>query len=196
MKNNVLYPIKYGLLEIPNSTFGYVVSKCYVVEDTVKYYPNGSRQEYHKVVFPYPSIGNYLLKMRYDAETKSLGIRNYPKYDMFNNICNTSVVRELFDSYEEAYVYATVKNQNLINELYEKIPFKHTDDIKLKDEERERLSSRFQTDLETCERFERLILENTTDMIVDGEEERPLDLDKLEGQKQLIRICINSKRGF
>ena len=51
-------------MEIPDSDYGFVVTKCYVLEDTIKYFSNGGKQEYYKVVFPYPNISNYKKKIQ------------------------------------------------------------------------------------------------------------------------------------
>ena len=51
-------------MEILDSDYGFVVTKCYVLEDTIKYFSNGGKQEYYKVVFPYPNISNYKKKIQ------------------------------------------------------------------------------------------------------------------------------------
>ncbi len=186
--NEIKYPIKYAVMEIPDSAYGFVVTKCYVLEDTIKYFSNGGKQEYYKVVFPYPNISNYKKKREYDSETKSLGERNYPKYDMFNQVCNACVIKDVFDSYNEAYAIATIRNRDHINDLHARLFSSGSSET-----EKEKLSLKFDRDMAICESFERLILENTKDMIVEGEKENPVDLENYEGNRELIRIYVNSQ---
>ena len=190
--NKLLYPIKYAVLRLvdeKNTIIGFIVSKCYVIEDIIKHYETGESKQYHKVVFPYTDIAYYKQKLYYDYKTDDIGIRDYPKYDLYNNIYNTYVVERLFNNYDEAYVYATINNKYLAEALISKLPWSHPNYEK---EEKE-ISLKFSLDMVTCEKFEELILKKTKDMIVENEKESPIDLEDFDFHKGCIRILINKE---
>ena len=63
MKEKVNFPIKYAVLELTQSggwmvdykdiTKGFIVSKCYVIEDNIIYDSDGNSKIVHKVFFPF-----------------------------------------------------------------------------------------------------------------------------------------------
>ena len=98
---NANYPIKYAVLELRdenNATFGFIASKSYVIENSVRYLPDGSNIEYHYVVFPYSNVVDYIKKIYYDYHTQDIGYRTIPEYDLYGNIYSISVVMKLFNN--------------------------------------------------------------------------------------------------
>ena len=191
--NNLTYPVKYAVLELIdefNTTFGFIASKCYVIEDVTRYLPDGSNREYHKVVFPYTNIVDYKQKIYYDYQTQDIGHHNIPEYDLCGNICNAYITTKVFDNYDDAYIYAIVNNQQLIENLIFKLPWSHPNYEK----EREEINLKFSLDMTTCEKFEELILKQTKDMKLASEKECPADSEVFDTHKKLIRILINKRR--
>ena len=193
MNNSELkYPIKYAVLELTDEnskTFGFIVSKCYVVEALTKYLPDGNSRKYYKVVFPYTNIVDYKQKICYEYHTQDIGIRYTPNYDYFGEIYNGKVVDELFDNYDVAYVNSILKNKQLVEDLYSKLPIFHPNYEK----EKEEISSKFSLNMSLCEKFEKLILEQTRDMIIVNEKDPPIDLEDFDAHKKMIRILINKE---
>ena len=108
------YPIKYALLGIEEQVgwqagiheiereyaiCGYIVSKVYVVGETIKYNGDGFYSKQFQVVFPFPSI----LEQN----------RQKPRYDLDFNCYNYFNVNFLFDSFDQAKNVATNKNKLL-----------------------------------------------------------------------------------
>lgn len=180
MNNNFKFPIKYAVLKL---SIGFIVSKCYIIEDTTRYYEDGSSNKQYNVVFPYPSIEEYMDNIYYDYDTKDIGARNTPKHDFWGNVYNTQTVEKVFDSYLEASLYASIKNKELssnILQLHSKYQ-QEVEDINLK----------FSLDMKVCEKFEKLIFEKTTDMEVLKEEKSSLELEESETQKNNNRVLVN-----
>ena len=120
MKNN--YPIKYAVipmieqigwshgmheLERKYGTVCYIVSKCYLVEESKKYKADGSvRVKYH-VVCPY----------EYDEYYKWNRVE--PTFNIMHGQCiNDIVVDEVYDSLEDARVSKDEKNKKLLHEQF------------------------------------------------------------------------------
>ena len=159
------YPIKYavlGLIDENNTTFGFIASKCYVIEDSIRYLPDGNNIKYHKVVFPYTNIVDYINKIYYDYHTQDIGCRNIPEYNLYN----ASIAMNLFDNYEDAHVEATLSNQKLVEDLISKLPWSHPDYEK----EKEKISFIFSLNMTTCRKFEELIQKQTGDMKISNKE--------------------------
>ena len=120
MKNN--YPIKYAVipmieqigwshglneLEREYGIVCYIVSKCYLVEETKKYKADGTvRVKYH-VVCPY----------EYDEYYKWNRVE--PTFNIMHGQCtNDIVVDEVYDSLEDARVSKDEKNKKLLHEQF------------------------------------------------------------------------------
>ena len=125
MKNN--YPIKYAVipmieqvgwlhgmneLEREYGTVCYIVSKCYLVEESKKYKADGSvRVKYH-VVCPYQYDEFYEWK------------RVEPTFNIMHGQCtNDIVVDEVYDSLEDARVSKDEKNQEIFQKLFKYMPY-------------------------------------------------------------------------
>lgn len=163
---NANYPIKYAVLELRdenNATFGFIASKSYVIENSVRYLPDGSNIEYHYVVFPYSNVVDYIKKIYYDYHTQDIGYRTIPEYDLYGNIYNISVVMKLFDNYEDAHTEAALSNQQLVENLISKLPWSHPN------YEKEKINFIFSLNMTTCRKFEELIQKQTSDMNISNE---------------------------
>ena len=183
------YPVKYAILELMdenNKIYGFVVSKCYVIEDLTKYLDDGSSINYHKVVFPYSNILYYRQKLYYDYQTKDIGVKCTPKYDFFGELYNGHIVDELFDSYDMAYIHAAKKNQELGKKLVSSVMV-FSPNYK---EELEKVNLNFSLNMATCAKFEKLIFENTRDMVIINERNSPVDSEDLDTHKKMIRMFI------
>lgn len=184
MKQNLKYPIKYAVLELKENggfiagyeeiTRGFVVSKCYIVESSVKYLSNGESKLSHKVVFPFRDLYNFKVGLHYGKQ--DLGEPVVPKYDANNNPYPCNVVSDVFDNYEEAYELATQKNDKLHSNLILEISLL---DSKWKEKYSE-LEKRFYKELSICKNFEELISIQTNDM----------EITRTEKQIQLIKKKI------
>ena len=118
MKNN--YPIKYALvpmieqvgwtaglhdLEREYGTVCYIVSKCYVIDETIKHYKDGRSENSYHVICPYV----------------------YKDYDIWKR-CEPSVndgftTDVLFDTYEEALEVKNKKNKEIVTRQWVYIPY-------------------------------------------------------------------------
>ena len=124
MKNN--YPIKYAVipmieqvgwshglneLERKYGTVCYIVSKCYLVEETKKYKADGTvRVKYH-VVCPY----------EYDKFYKWNRVE--PTFNIMDGHCiNDIVVDEVYDSFEKARISKDEKNQEIFQKQFTSLP--------------------------------------------------------------------------
>lgn len=166
------YPVKYALMPIIEQvgwTHGlhelerdydvvyYVVSKCYLINDTTKYKEDGSIEREYEVVFPYqPSEFNSWK-------------REKPSYNLMHGGCiNSNKVDRIFDTYEEALKCAKGKNESLCEKTWVSLPI--TDDILDKIEEKK---SEFNSKAEEYLALQELISLNTLDMEV--KENKELD---------------------
>ena len=118
---NVNYPIKYAVLELRdenNATFGFIASKSYVIEDSIRYLPDGSNIEYHYVVFPYSNVVDYIKKI---AENK---INNLKIEGNTQENKNFSFINPLI--YEKQHHdNRDINKKNLKEHISDKINFKY-----------------------------------------------------------------------
>ena len=106
------FPIKYTLQPLHGfiyetehyKTESYIVTKCYVVEDIVRYSEDGTIKNIHKVVLPYQDFP-YSKK------------RNYPTYDINTGSYNVREVEHLYDSLEEAKEVCDFLNMKCFEEI-------------------------------------------------------------------------------
>lgn len=115
------YPVKYvampiieqigwchGLNELERNydVVCYIVSKCYLLSDKIKYKENGKSLKEYEVVFPYQK------RQYYSWE------RVIPEFNLINYACtNSNLVDKVFDNYEEALEFATQKIKNCVIRL-------------------------------------------------------------------------------
>lgn len=157
MRENVKYPIKYAVLELRKSggasvcykdiTLGYIVSKCYVMEVSIKNFPSGNNKVSYKVVFPFKDIDIKNIKLALPEDNNYyIGEKTLPSYDANGEPYPIDEVSDLFESYEEAKKEAEVKNQKFL-EINKK-----SEDIK--------------EQLTICQKYEKLVSLKTVDMNV------------------------------
>lgn len=109
-----MYPLKYAIKPIYKRTgrsdplgykeeaiYTYEPSKCYLVMVIKKYQPNDEIKVEYEVCFP-----------EFDEETIEI------RYSFYGDPCNTTVVNNIFDTYEEAKIEAKKMNEELKNSYY------------------------------------------------------------------------------
>lgn len=175
MRNELNYPVKYAVLELKERggwaadyqdvNQGFIVSKCYVIESSIKYDYYGKPTEFNKVVFPYDDISTFKIALKNGGHR--VGKRNIPAYDACGNPHPIRIVDKLFDTYEEAKEEACLKNEeyknNLINNVSTLEPHWTYQYELLKQDYESRLSLSIL--------FETLITNETTDMEVTRDKE-------------------------
>ncbi len=165
IKNN--FPIKYAILPLKEEggysvnyqdiIRGYIVSKCWVIESSLKYISVDKFKIFHKVIFPYKNLTmfkKYLLHKENNIGPKVLP--NSYNDSLLNTVLN------LYDSYENAKKDAIEKNEVLRHELILNIPY-NISDYKFKKILAE-LENDFKEQLSICQLFENNILFKTVDM--------------------------------
>ncbi len=161
------YPIKYAVLELKKEgglivgykdiTQGFIVSKCYVMESNILYRLNRIT---HKVVFPFADISKFQDSIK--NSNQNIGEKNIPCYDASGNISPVWVVKDLFDSYEEAKIVAEGANKEYRCNLAVEVDIESKDwNWKLK-----KIRQEFDKNLKLCYLFEKLVQEATEDMNV------------------------------
>lgn len=97
------YPVKYAAMPIIEqcSVVGYIVSKCYLLKDSIRYKEDGISVKEFEVVFPY-RIKNYNIWERVE-----------PRYSIIGFCENSSITDFVSDSYEEASRKVLLENKNL-----------------------------------------------------------------------------------
>lgn len=113
------YPIKYAILGIEEQVgwlpglhemereydvCGYIVSKVYVVGESIKYCSDGSYKKFYQVVFPFTSI--------YEKK------RQIPSYNLNCDCYNYVNVSNLFDTFDDAKIVSSEKNRELRAKSY------------------------------------------------------------------------------
>ena len=176
MSKEINYPIKYAVLELKerggwlvgykNVTQGFIVSKCYVIESNIVYHSDGSYNVIHKVVFPYSDITTFKNSLIYGG--KNIGRSEIPRYDACDRVYPIDVVSDLFDSYEEAKAASISKNEEFKSNLIMKMPNFWNSNFLDSDwkQEDEYLIQKYEQNLDVCNLFEELVIEETKDMII------------------------------
>ena len=106
------FPIKYILQPLHGyiyetehyKSLSYMVSKCYVIEDIVRYSEDGTSKNIHKVVLPYQNFP-------YSKE------RCYPTFNINNNSYDVREVQHLYDSLDEAKEMCDFLNMKCFEEI-------------------------------------------------------------------------------
>ena len=150
MKNN--YPVKYSVIgiydEINRYTkapeqITYIASKCYVIAENIRYNEDGTKKKTYEVCFP------FVLSNASYSFIRSNPLNSYEK------------VEDVYDSYEEALKVAKSKNEECI---LGKIGFLLYDDNFEKN--CEKITKKANLYIEKYKVLEKIIEENTEDMIV------------------------------
>ena len=162
-------PIKYAVQELSiekydyyaddyiKETKGFIVSKCYVLEDRICYSESGTTHKY-AVSFRDNDFESF---MAYYNRFKSVYGDNCYKYYIANisKHPKTHVVDELFDSYEEAKLIADARNSHL----------KWNTIANTSSNVYDELCNSIDNILSICEEYEKYIFANTIDMEVTTE---------------------------
>ena len=147
MKNN--YPIKYSVIgiydEINRNTnepeqITYIASKCYVVEENIIHNENGTKKKTYGVYFP------FVLSNASFSFVRTVG---YEKVD------------DVYDSFEEALEVAKSKNDEFILDKIAFLPFDEHFETNY-----EKITKKANMYIEKYKKLEKIIEENTDDMIV------------------------------
>lgn len=162
MKNN--YPIKYAVipiieqvgwengvceLERKYGTVCYIVSKCYVVEESKKYNINGTTKIEYQVVCPFSEDEYYTWR------------REEPSYNLVYGHCTNSVITDaLFDSLDEAKAAKNKKNEDI---LLHKSLYMSSNAYK-----EQRIEEKFNEIISHYNRLEKEIEKRTQDLIVNN----------------------------
>lgn len=146
MKNN--YPVKYAVIGINDEVnkikqITYIASKCYVIEESIRYSENGEKNKFYNVCFPF-TLGNDLFSF----------IRTNP-LNGFRQVDN------VYDSYDEAIYAAKLKNEEYVLNKIGILPFDERFQINYNE-----LIKKEEFYIEKYKKLEKLIEENTDDMIV------------------------------
>ena len=138
MKEDMKFPIKYAVLELVEDggylnnyekvIKGYIATRCYVVEDVIKYKADGTNYELFRVFFPNKNLEAFEdhLKSGKEYEINHENIQ----FDLYGNMKNLDVVYALYDRYEDAkkmadyrnekYMFETIYTNVILDENYEK----------------------------------------------------------------------------
>lgn len=165
------YPVKYALMPIIEQigwgqydVVCYIVSKCYLLSDKIKYKENGKSLKEYEVVFPYQK-GQY-----YNWE------RVIPEFNLINYSCtNSNLVNKVFDNYEETLEFATQKNKELCDRTWAHLPYTVDLNEKILEKKQE-----FSDRLSSYKILEQQILINTSDL-------------EQSNVKELNKLIINNK---
>lgn len=169
MNKNLGYPVKYAVLELRESggfangyeelTRGFIVSKCYLVEGSVRFLVTGNHEILYKVVFPFKNNPHYELNSQnIDDRISALSGIDGVSYSV-------DIVSDIFDNYEEASLLAEQKNKILKAKLILKVSVL---DQNWKTQFR-KLNVEFQKKLAICQKIEKVIASKTKNMDVSKE---------------------------
>jgi len=117
----VKYPVCYAIESIYNpisyECIGEVVSKCFVLEENIKYFPSGAMIADYKVVFPYQEIdafGNIKQEVVTPIDNNITRVNKIyqiyadaKKRCILNNSCRSELQRLKLDVLEEQIAKAT-----------------------------------------------------------------------------------------
>lgn len=176
--NELNYPIKYAVLEVKERggyavnyeivTLGFIVSKCYVIESSIRYLRSGKEEPYHKVVFPFKNITKFEEGLH--SNQKYLGEANIPNDNFYNNASLFNIVDIVFEDYDDAKKFSEEKNEFVrIRHEFQR-PFLFPNDklsdynkqLKIFEQEKKEIEKR----IILCHKFEEAILEQTEEMII------------------------------
>ena len=139
MKNN--QPIKYTTMQVYDiynydDIPVYIVTKCYLDEEATKYLMNGKKSKEYKVMLPYTFNSR---TCEYDMQY------NWQHY-------NKSIVKKVFDNYEDAKKYTEELNKKMLSEKISSVGI--VSEVK-------NIKNYYNKKIESCEELERQILSNT-----------------------------------
>ena len=163
MKNN--YPIKYAVvpmieqigwtagihdLEREYGIVYFIVTKCFLTDETKKYCQNGSTETKYHVVCPFEH-------KEYDLWKKC-----EPSYNLIDGHCTNSIVTSsIFDNYEEATQYKKEKNKKILEKKLAYLPY--NEDYK---QRRSDIIEEFYSAAEYYDKLEKMIEKKTPELRV------------------------------
>ena len=167
MKNN--YPIKYAVMPVYDhsgydmgsykiaNTYDvslYIVSKCYLIEEIVKYKEDGKKKNKYKIVYPYEEgkNGYYGLLIRCEP---SFGVHGYST--------NSVIVDKVFDDFNSCFLETERLNNEIVNKMIGDFHFNDDFFTKVK-----LLRKQFDEKLKEYRKLEEKIENGTSDLIVNN----------------------------
>ena len=157
MKENN-FPIKYALqpiyetIDMDEEILFYVISKCYLVVDNIKYYSDGTNIHYYEVVFPY--------KEEFITLLNNNGIKRKPQFDYKKTCYNQDYTYALYDSYDEAIEDRLIANKEEIGKFLATIPYES--------ELYQRRELLIKEKIFSIQKIEEILDENTRDLIINN----------------------------
>ena len=165
MKNN--YPIRYAVMPIyefsgyqhglnelePTYDISlYIVSKCYLIEESIEYKENGEKKNIYKVVYPYEEGRN--------SNSGSL-VRCEPHFNFYNQSTNCVTVDKIFDDFDSCLAETERLNKQLLTDKISNLPYNEdfSTNVNL-------LRGQFDEKLNKYRNLERKIENGTSDLIV------------------------------
>ncbi len=103
-------PVHYGILSVRdnyNNNIGYVVSKCYLIRESKKYFPKGGYVCRYDVIFPYTISSGFEIKKTHTP---------YTSYDYDDLPIGTENIPVIFDKKSKALDFRDSLNQNIVND--------------------------------------------------------------------------------
>jgi hypothetical protein len=166
------YPIKYAILELKvnggpsyyyeEKTKGFIVSKCFVLAEGLKYTSSGKTIPKYIVSFPYDDFEYFIKWMERNRDNYNFDHYSY-YYESKNNPDEAYlkdnypiIVNQIFDTYEATKEIADHKNNELKSNLLTNTGINAY----------EALSKEFADTMDLCGEYEKFIYANTTDMQV------------------------------
>ena len=160
MKYN--YPIKYAVMPIYGQVsfgldksiqiVGYIVSKCYIICDKLRYFEDGSRKREYEVVFPY---------QKKDITRRDDWQRVYPEFTYNNQCKNATEVSEVFDSFEDASNLKDKLNKDILAHSFGFIDYNSNYQNNIK-----KLKRIHNEKMDNFKQLEKKIQEETIDMVI------------------------------
>ena len=164
MEENLNYPIKYAVLELKinkgyesnyeDVTFGYIVSKCYVTNQNIKYFHDGTHEQTYEVVFPYKDIHTF----KYSTLLRENEFNEKAQTPIYS--LNDTTVSMIFNTYEEAAIFKEQANNNFKRSIF--MNYGTTNKAKT-------MLNEFKENQQICEKYEKIILEKNKHMTITSE---------------------------
>jgi len=153
-KKELKYPIKYAIMTIKEpvdykrdlKVVAHIVSKCYVISQKEQYFDNGTYNISYEVVFPC---------------TEKNSTMKTPEYNIDLQCMNSSLVNQLFDTYEDALIAATQMNEDIFYKEIGYLPLDQNFNRNVKN-----IKTKHQENLEKYKQLEKEIQNRTITMQV------------------------------
>lgn len=189
MKYN--YPIKYAVMPIYEQV-GWcnglndlerkyeivynIVSKCYVINETINYFATGKSEKRYDVVFPYIKSGMY-------EEWN----RVFPSYNEDLQNSNLTTVDNIYDDFDKALENANMKNMEVLEKMELGIPYTSDNVYKERIDEINRIYKKRE---KKYKKIEELIDIDTQDMKINSIRKEQSIITMNEANDKIISISI------